>query len=117
MRSRAESPPEIHRHDGVQIVDDSRPLGFFLQPTDTLHRRYEALRAYFVERQPLGAIAQRFGYRYTALRDLIYDFRAQCREDRIPPFSDRPDPGGRGATAPIHRQPARNFRPSPIVAG
>ena len=60
-------------------MDDSRPLRFFLQPTETLHRRYEALRAYFVERQSLGEVAQRFGYRYTALRDLICDFRAQCR--------------------------------------
>ena len=95
-------------------MDDSRPLRFFLQPTETLHRRYEALRAYFVERQSLGEIAQRFGYRYTALRDLICDFRAQCREDRIPPFSCHPGPGGRAATAPILRPSARNRLPSLI---
>jgi hypothetical protein len=68
-------------------VDDSRGLRFFLEPTDTLHRRYEALRAYFVERRPLQQIAQEFGYTYNTLRDVIADFRAQCRQDQIPPFS------------------------------
>jgi hypothetical protein len=68
-------------------VDDSRSLRFFLEPTDTLHRRYEALRAYFVERRPLNQIAQEFGYTYNTLRGVIADFRAQCRQDQIPPFS------------------------------
>jgi hypothetical protein len=68
-------------------VDDSRCLRFFLEPTDTLHRRYEALRAYFVERRPLNEIALRSGYSYNTLRDIICDFRARCREDQIPPFS------------------------------
>jgi hypothetical protein len=98
-------------------VDDSRSLRFFLQPTATLHRRYEALRAYFVERRPLGEIAQQFGYRYTALRDLIYNFRAQCREDRIPPFSCLLAPGDHAATAPILRPSARSHPPSPIASG
>ena len=98
-------------------MDDSRSLRFFLQPTATLHRRYEALRAYFVERRPLGEIAQRFGYRYTALRDLIYNFRAQSREDRIPPFSCRLAPGDRLATAAIPRPSARSRPPSPIASG
>lgn len=98
-------------------MDDSRSLRFFLQPTSTLHRRYEALRAYFVERRPLGEIAQRFGYRYTALRDLIYHFRARCREDRIPPFSCRLAPVGHAATAPIPRPSARSHPRSPIASG
>jgi hypothetical protein len=61
-------------------VDDSRCLRFFLEPTDTLHRRYEALRAYFVERCPLQEIARRSGDSYNTLRDLICDFRARCRD-------------------------------------
>jgi hypothetical protein len=59
--------PGIHRkltNIGGQIVDDSRCLRFFLEPTDALHRRYEALRAYFVERCPLDEIARRSGYSY-----------------------------------------------------
>src|SRR5512146_1371267 len=31
---------------GGQIVDDSPCLRFFLEPTDTLHLRYEVLRAF-----------------------------------------------------------------------
>ena len=38
-------------------MDDSSCLRFFLEPDDTLHRRYEALRAYFVQRRPLQEIA------------------------------------------------------------
>lgn len=68
-------------------MDDSRALRFFLEPADTLHRRYEALRAYFVERRPLNQIAQEFGYTYNTLRGVIADFRTQCRQDQIPPFS------------------------------
>ena len=34
---------------------DRQPYeAFFLQPTDTWHRRYEALRAVFVEHRPLS---------------------------------------------------------------
>jgi hypothetical protein len=98
-------------------VDDSRSLRFFLQPTATLHRRYEALRADVVERRPLGEIAQQFGYRDTALRDLISNFRAQCREDRIPPVSCHLAPVGRAATAPIPRPSARSRLRSPIASG
>jgi hypothetical protein len=65
-------------------VDDSPCLRFFLEPTGTLRRRYEALRAYVVERRPLKEIAQQSGYSYNTLRDVIGDFRARCREDRIP---------------------------------
>ena len=80
-------------------MDDSPCLRFFLEPTDTFHRRYEALRAYFVERRPLKEIAQLSGYSYNTLRDVICDFRAQCRASRVPPFSRAPSWGDRDATA------------------
>ena len=60
---------------------------FFLEPTQTLHRRYEALRAVFIEQQPQMAVAQRFGYTYATLRRMVSDFRAQCRAGQAPPFS------------------------------
>ena len=60
---------------------------FFLKPTQTLHRRYEALRAVFVDQQPQTEVAQRFGYTYATLRRLVSDFRAQCRAGQVPPFS------------------------------
>lgn len=80
-------------------MDDSPCLRFFLEPSDTFHRRYEALRAYFVERRPLKEIAQHSGYSYNTLRDVICDFRAQCRAGRVPPFSRAPRSGDRDATA------------------
>ena len=97
-------------------MDDSPCLRFFLEPTDTLHRRYEALRAYFVERRPLKEIAQRSGYSYNTLRGVIGDFRARCREDRVPPFSRHPGRGDRKVTARSRRLP-RKSRPWRIVAG
>ena len=63
---------------------------FFLEPTQTLHRRYEALRAVFVDQQPQMEVAQRFGYTYATLRLLVSDFRAQCRAVQAPPFSTFP---------------------------
>ena len=60
---------------------------FFLEPTQTLHRRYEALRAVFVDQQPQMDVAKRFGYTYATLRRLVSDFRAHCRTGQVPPFS------------------------------
>jgi hypothetical protein len=102
--------PETDRHCGGQIVDDSRCLRFFLEPADTFHRRYEALRASFIERRPLKDIAQQFGDSYNTLRDVICDFRTQCRDDRVPPFSRPHDRGVRDATIrprPSDRKPRR----------
>jgi hypothetical protein len=88
-------------------VDDSPCLRFFLEPTSTLHRRYEALRAYFVERRPLKEIAQQSGYSYNTLRDVIGDFRARCREDRVPPFSRHPDRGDHNLTVRSYQSPRK----------
>ena len=41
---------------------------FFLDPQLTFHRRYEALRAFFVEDRPVTEIASQFGYKPTALK-------------------------------------------------
>ena len=60
---------------------------FVLEPTQTLHRRSEALRAVFVDQQPQMNVAKRFGYTYATLRRLVSDFRAHCRADQVPPFS------------------------------
>jgi hypothetical protein len=43
-------------------MDDARCRQFFLEPTETYHRQYEALRAFFVEKRRLKDIAQQFGY-------------------------------------------------------
>ena len=48
----------------------------FLQPANTNHRQYEALRAFFVEGLPAKQVAARFGYTYGSFRNLIHRFRA-----------------------------------------
>jgi hypothetical protein len=58
-------------------VDDTHCQSFFLKPTDTLHRRYEALRAYFVEHRPPSQIAAQFGLTYGTTCSLIADFHGR----------------------------------------
>lgn len=48
---------------------------FFLEPRNTTHRQYEALRAYFVEDLPSAEIARRFGYSAGSFRVLAHEFR------------------------------------------
>ena len=63
--------------------DDSR---FFLAPQQTFHRRYEALRAIVVDAEPVDRVAERFGYKTSALRSIVSRFRADRRRGVTPPF-------------------------------
>jgi len=47
----------------------------FLVPTGPVHRQYEALRAYFVEKLPSAEAARRFGYSPGSFRVLCHAFR------------------------------------------
>jgi hypothetical protein len=47
----------------------------FLQPVNSTHRHYEALRAYFVEGLPSAEVAARFGYSPGSFRVLAHQFR------------------------------------------
>jgi hypothetical protein len=78
-------------------MDDLLCQQFFLQPNQPLQRRYEILRAYFVEHRSMTEIAQHFGLNHGTVRNLVSDFRAQCRSGQVPPFfenlnSDVPPP-------------------------
>jgi hypothetical protein len=42
-------------------MQDSLSRRFFLEPHQSLHRRYEALRAVFVDGQPQWEVAKHFG--------------------------------------------------------
>jgi transposase-like protein len=68
-------------------MDDTCCHDFFAHPSSTLHRRFEALRAVFLDHRPLAEIARQFGYRHGTLRNLVSQFRAQCRAGRAPFFS------------------------------
>ena len=48
---------------------------FFLAPQFPLQRQYEALRAFFVDEEPSGDVARRFGYSVGAFRVLCHQFR------------------------------------------
>jgi len=48
---------------------------FFLIPSNVTHRRYEALRAYFVDHLRGPEAAARFGYTPGSFRVLVHDFR------------------------------------------
>ena len=60
---------------------------FFLQPTDPWHRRYEVLRALFVDHQSLPEVAQRFGVSYRTAANWAWEFRRHCDTGQRPPFS------------------------------
>jgi hypothetical protein len=47
----------------------------FLQPSNAVHRQYEALRAYFVEGLPSAEAARRFAYTPGSFRVLCHQFR------------------------------------------
>ena len=52
-----------NQRQGARIMDGSHIKGFFLEPRQTFQRQYEALRAIFVDNEPLERVAERFGYR------------------------------------------------------
>ena len=54
----------------------------FLVPATPVHRQYEALRSYFVDRLPGPIVAKRFGYTLGSLHQLVHEFR-QCPERRF----------------------------------
>jgi hypothetical protein len=58
-------------------MDDARCREFFSQPTHPYHRRYEALRAVFVEGRSQKEVAECFGFEHSSLRQLVYEFRQQ----------------------------------------
>jgi transposase-like protein len=62
-------------------MDDTSYREFFAHPTHPYHRRYEALRAVFFEGRSQKEVAEHFGYRYSTLRQLIYEFRQHGRDD------------------------------------
>lgn len=68
------------------MEDRRRYRRFFLRPTETYHRQYEALRAVFVEGRPSQEVAKRFGYREATLRCLVYRFRRRVQAGDAPPF-------------------------------
>ena len=58
----------------------------FLQPSNSTHRQYEALRTYFVEGPSSKEITRRFGYTEGSFRVLTHEFRQNPhRKFSLPP--------------------------------
>jgi hypothetical protein len=51
--------------------------GYFLEPSNSTHRQYEALRAFFVDNLPSAQAAVAFGYTPGSFRGLVHQFRTQ----------------------------------------
>src|SRR5262249_46234028 len=62
--------PDIipRRRSALKMRFTERTRQYFLAPQQTTQRRYEALRALFVTGEPLAVVAQRFGYKISALK-------------------------------------------------
>ena len=70
-------------------MEGSPDRRFFLEPEQTFHRRYEALRSVIVDDESIDRVAERFGYRLSAMRSMVSRFRADRRRGVMPPFSPR----------------------------
>jgi transposase len=57
------------------IITLMRDASFFTQPVPSWQRRYEALRAFFVDRLPTQLVAERFGFAPGYVRLLCHQFR------------------------------------------
>lgn len=95
-------------------MDDQPCRCFFLEPRSTFHRRYEALRAFFIEGRPPAEVAARFGYKPAALNVLISRFRHDVRVQDVPPFSSRMAAGDPRADRAARTATGRTRPPSPI---
>jgi transposase len=75
----------------MSTVDSYR--AFFLQPRSSRHRRYEVLRARFVEKLSIKQIAKRFGLSALTVDSQIRDFKRDMDRGEPPVFFARLRPG------------------------
>jgi hypothetical protein len=67
----------------------------FLEPSNSTHRQYEALRAFFVDGLPSAEAATRFGYTPGSFRVLVHQFRSQPDRDFFAPTTHQGRPPGK----------------------
>ena len=73
--------------EGNELTDLAR---FFLEPSNAIHRQYEALRAYFVDHMPSAEAARRFGYTPGSFRVLCHEFRQNPHRSFFLPVTKAP---------------------------
>ena len=96
-------------------MDDLRVRQFFEEPQSTSQRRYEAFRAFFMERRPLREIAEKFGYKVGALKVMVSRFRARCNQGDTPPLFFASHAAGRRGNAATRTPTGPKFPPRPIA--
>jgi hypothetical protein len=96
-------------------MDGSHTSRFFLEPKQTFQRQYEALRAVFVEAEPIDRVAIRFGYKPSALRSMASRFRADCRRGATTPFFSPTGADDHDRQAPAKTSHAPNRPKSPTA--
>src|SRR5438876_1519490 len=67
----------------------------FLEPSNSTHRQYEALRAFFVDGVPSAEAATRFGYTPGSFRVLVHQFRSQPDRHFFSPSAPQGRPPGK----------------------
>jgi hypothetical protein len=67
----------------------------FLEPSNSTHRQYEALRAFFVDGLPSAEAATRFGYTPGSFRVLVHQFRSRPDRDFFAPTTHQGRPPGK----------------------
>ncbi len=90
-------------------MDGSPVRRFFLEPRQTFQRQYEALRALFVDDEPLERVAERFDYKPSTLKSMASRLRTDRRRGIATPFFSRTAAGAPSVRvrAKVDRAPRR----------
>lgn len=81
---------------------------YFLQPGGSAQRRYEALRAYFVEGASAAEVADRFGYSTAS----VHQMAPLLRSGRLQMFAEtKPGPKGPSKAGATVREKVLALRP------
>ena len=71
-------------------MTDSLCRNFFTEPTQPMQRRYDILRAHFVEENSIADLAERFQLNFYTVRSWVREFRKQCQAGNAPPLFSIP---------------------------
>ena len=77
---------------------------FFLEPTNSTHRQYEALRAFFVEGLRSYEAAERFGYTAGSFRVLCHEFRQNPHRQFFLPPGKKEDTAPKPKVDPLRKK-------------
>ena len=97
-------------------MDDTTCRAFFSRPTNPYHRRYEALRAVFLDGRAAKDVAEQFGLTHRSLQQVVYEFRQHCRNPAAAsPFFASAKTAGLRCGRRRRRLLRKRSLPSPIV--